>query len=199
MFNSLEEVANSKWNLLRANAGQMRCYMIQQNYQQAIVAAQKVKKSDVATNILKREADFSDGKSNYELGNLNSAISPLRDVATDTKLEQGAEAKYLLAEIYYRDNNKPKAEQEIVDFIEKGTPHTYWLGKSFLLLANIYNDNGDQFQAKHTLKSLAENYNNNTDGIKAEAQSRLNEILKTETLQQKNAVDSSFQMEIKQN
>jgi TolA-binding protein len=199
MFNSLEEVANSKWNLLRANAGQMRCYMIQQNYQQAIAAALKVKKSDVATDILKREADFSDGKSNYELGNLNSAISPLRDVATDTKLEQGAEAKYLLAEIYYRDNNKPKAEQEIVDFIEKGTPYTYWLGKSFLLLANIYNDNGDQFQAKHTLKSLAENYNNNTDGIKSEAQNRLNEILKTETLQQKNAVDSSFQMEIKQN
>jgi TolA-binding protein len=120
-------------------------------------------------------------------------------VAKDTKLEQGAEAKYLLAEIYYRDNNRAKAEDEIVDFIDKGTPYTYWLGKSFLLLASIYEDGGDQFQAKHTLKSLAENYNDDNDGIKAEAQQRLDVILAKETQQQQNAVDSSFQMEIKQN
>ncbi len=199
LFIALEQVSNSKWNFLKAYTGQMRCYMIDKNYQQTLVAAAKVKKSEVVTDALKKEADFAEGKSNYELGNLSSAISPLRDAASDTKLEQGAEAKYLLAEIYYRDNKKPKAEEEIVDFIEKGTPYTYWLGKAFLLLANIYEDNGDQFQAKHTLKSLAENYNNDTDGVKAEAQARLDKILAAEAQQQQNAVDSSFQMEIKQN
>lgn len=199
LFIALEQVSNSKWNFLKAYTGQMRCYMIQKNYQQAIIAAAKVKKSDVANDVLQNEADFAEGKSNYELGNLSSAISPLRDVAGNTKLEQGAEAKYLLAEIYYRDNKKPKAEEEIVDFIEKGTPYTFWLGKAFLLLANIYEDKGDHFQAKHTLKSLAENYNNDTDGVKAEAQLRLNKILDKEAQQQQNAVDSSFQMEIKQN
>ncbi|HYQ56347.1 MAG TPA: tetratricopeptide repeat protein [Draconibacterium sp.] len=199
LFNRLEKKSTGKWNSLRANTGQMRCYLINKNYQQVIVAAQKVKKSDVANDALKKETDYAIGKSNYELGNLSSAISPLRDVSKDTKLEKGAEAKYLLAEIYYRDNNKAKAEEEIVDFIDKGTPYTFWLGKSFLLLASIYEDNGDQFQAKHTLKSLAENYNNDNDGVKAEAQKRLDVILAQEAQQQKNAVDSSFQMEIKQN
>ncbi|QIA08020.1 tetratricopeptide repeat protein [Draconibacterium halophilum] len=199
LFNRLEEKATGKWNSLRANTGQMRCHLINQNYQQVIVAAEKVNKSDVANDALKKESDYAIGKSNYELGNLSSAISPLRDVAKDTKLEQGAEAKYLLAEIYYRDNNKAKAEEEIVDFIDKGTPYTFWLGKSFLLLASIYEDNGDQFQAKHTLKSLAENYNNDNDGVKAEARKRLDVILAKEAQQQQNAVDSSFQMEIKQN
>uniref|UniRef100_UPI0032178BA3 tetratricopeptide repeat protein n=1 Tax=uncultured Draconibacterium sp. TaxID=1573823 RepID=UPI0032178BA3 len=199
LFIELEKVANSKWNLLKAYTGQMRCYMIQENYHQAMLAAGKVKKSDVANDALRNEADFAEGKSNYVLNNLSSAISPLRKVAADTKLEQGAEAKYLLAEIYYRDNKKPKAEEEIVDFIEKGTPYTYWLGKAFLLLANIYEDQGDQFQAKHTLKSLAENYNNETDGVKAEAKEKLARILAAEAQQQQNAVDSSFQMEIKQN
>ncbi|WP_297086428.1 tetratricopeptide repeat protein [uncultured Draconibacterium sp.] len=198
-FNRLEEKATGKWNLLRANTGQMRCHLIDKNYQQVIPAAEKVKKSDVANDALKKETDYAIGKSNYELGNLSSAISPLRDVAKDTKLEQGAEAKYLLAEIYYRENNKAKSEEEIVDFIEKGTPYTYWLGKAFLLLASIYEDNNDQFQAKHTLKSLAENYNDDTDGIKAEAQQRLDVILSKEAQQQQNAVDSSFQMEIKHN
>jgi len=67
------------------------------------------------------------------------------------------------------------------------------------LLANIYQDKGDQFQAKHTLKSLVENYNVDDDGIIEEAQKRLNVILQQEALQQQNAKDSAFQLEIKQN
>lgn len=199
MFNRLEKNADDKWNVLRANTGQMRCYMLRNNYQQAIMAASKVKKFDIASEALKYEADYTVGKSNYELGNLNSAIDPLKDVARDTKLEQGAEAKYLLSEVYYKNNQKAKAEQEISDFVEKGTPYTYWLGKAFLLLANIYEDNGDDFQAKHTLKSLAENYNVEGDGIIDEANKRLNVIMEKEARQQQNAVDNSFQMEIKQN
>lgn len=199
MFNRLEKLANNKWNVLRANTGQMRCYMLGKNYQQAIEAARKLKKLDITNDALKYEADFAIGKSNYELGNLNSAIDPLKDVAKDTKLEQGAESKYLLAEIYYKENQKQKSEQEIIDFVDKGTPYTYWLGKSFLLLASIYEDNNDQFQAKHTLKSLADNYNVEDDGIIAEATRRLNLITAQEAQQQQNAIDSSFQMQIKQN
>ncbi|MEN8117970.1 MAG: tetratricopeptide repeat protein [Bacteroidota bacterium] len=199
MFIRLEKVANSKWNELKAYTGQMRCFMIQENYQQAMGAAAKVKKSEVANEALKREADFAEGKSNYVLGNLNVAITPLKAVATDTKLEQGAEAKYLISEIYYKQNKKKASEDEIGDFINKGTPYTYWLGKAFLLLADIYSDNGDQFQAKHTLKSLAENYNNDTDGIKDAALKKLRIIEAQEAQEQKNAIDSSFQMKIKQN
>ena len=199
MFNKLEPIANSKWNILKANTGQMRCYMLKNDYTQAIAAAKKVKRQEVASDALKYEADYTIGKSNYELGNLSSAIDPLKDVSSDTKLEQGAEAKYLLAEIYYKDNNKEKAEKEIVDFVEKGTPYTYWLGKSFLLLASIYEDQGDQFQAKHTLKSLAENYNVPDDGIVDAANKRLKLILEQEAQEQQHAKDSTFQMEIKQN
>jgi len=199
MFNRLEKLSQSKWNVLRANIGQMRCYTLDKNYQQAIVAAQKVKKLDITSDALIYEANFAIGKSNYELENLSSAIAPLKDVAKDTKLEQGAEAKYLLAEIYYKSNSKEKSEQEIIDFVDKGTPYTYWLGKSFLLLASIYEDNNDAFQAKHTLKSLADNYNVEDDGIIEEANRRLNAIAAQEARQQQNAIDSSFQMEIKQN
>ncbi|WP_167608336.1 tetratricopeptide repeat protein [Maribellus sediminis] len=199
MFNRLETLANNKWNVLKANTGQMRCHMLAKEYNKAIEAAKKVKKFDITNDALKYEADYTIGKSNYELGNLSSAIDPLKDVSNDTKLEQGAEAKYLLAEIYYKDKRKEKAEQEIIDFVDKGTPYTFWLGKSFLLLASIYEDNGDQFQAKHTLKSLADNYNDENDGIIEEANRRLNIILEKEAQQQQNAKDSAFQMEIKQN
>src|SRR5690606_883799 len=87
---------------------------------------------------------------------------------------------------------------EITDFISKNTPYQYWLGKSFLLLADIYLSQNDQFQAKHTLKSLYENYNDENDGIKAEAAEKLLVIENAEKSEQQKAIDSSFQIKINQ-
>ena len=198
MFNKLESIASGKWNILRANTGQMRCHLNLNNYENAIAAAGKVKKSDIANGALVREANFTEGKSYYQLNNLTSALDGLKTAAADVKFEQGAEAKYLVAEIYYRQKSLQKSEDEIVDFIEKNTPFQFWLGKSFLLLADIYTSQGDQFQAKHTLKSLIENYNNDTDGIKADASKKLLIIENEEKARQQKAIDSSFQIQIKQ-
>ncbi len=199
MFNKLETVANSKWNILKAYTGQMRCYQQLNQPQNAIASAQKVKTSDVVNDALKREANFIIGKSYYQLDNINMALPKLREVSTDTKLEQGAEAKFLVAEIYYRQKKATDAENEIMDFIDKGTPYTYWLGKAFILLADIYIEKGQEFDAKHTLKSLVENYNNDTDGIKDEAARKLASIEAGEKQEQQNAIDNSLQLKLKEN
>ncbi len=199
LFNRLEQVANGKWNILKANTGQMRCYLILGNYPQAMAAATKIKKADIANEALLREANFTIGKVNYQQNNFDKALESLKPVAADVKFEQGSEAKYLVADIYYRQNNKQKAEEEIMDFIEKNSPYQFWLGKAFLLLADIYLDKGDEFQAKHTLKSLYENYGNDTDGIKAEAAKKIAVIETVEKMEQQKAIDSSFQIKIKEN
>lgn len=198
-FNKLEKLANSKWNVLKANTGQMRCNMILNRYEPSIAAAIKVKDSDIANDVLIREANYAEGKSHYSLNDKEKALPGLQAVAEDTQYEQGAEAKYLIAEIYYDQNKKAEAEKEIMDFIDKNSPYQYWLGRSFLLLTRIYQDNGDDFTAKHTLKSIVDNYGNDTDGVKDEALKILAEIEDKEAAEQKSAVDSSFQMEIKQN
>lgn len=199
MFNRLENISGGKWNILKANTGQMRCNMILKNYDDAIKAANKIKKSDIANEALKREANYAVGKSNYELGNIDDALPSLKAVATDVTYEQGSEAKYLVAEIYYKQGKKKQAEDEIMDFIDKNSPYQYWLGKAFLVLADIYMSNGDEFEAKHTLKSLAENYGNKTDGIVAAASEKLLAIEANEKLDQQKAIDSSYQIKIKEN
>ena len=199
LFNKLERVAGSKWNNLKAYTGQMRCNFELENYQAAISAAQKVKNSDVVNEAWMREANFILGKSHYLSGNQQAAIEPLKAVATDTKLEQGAEAKFLISEIYYNSNQKQQAEEEIMDFIAKGTPFQFWLGKSFLLLADIYLDRGDDFQAKHTLRSVVENYGADNDGVKERAAQKLAAIEAQEQKEEQNARDSSFQLEINDN
>ena len=199
MFIRLENIANSKWNILKAYTGQMRCYFNLERFSNAIEAAEKVKKSDIVNEELIRDANYTLGKSYYKLDNFNLALPGLKEVATDTKLEQGAEAKFLLSETYYRQNNKTEAENEILDFISKGTPYQFWLGKAFLLLSDIYLDKEDEFQAKHTLKSVVENYGNETDGIKNEAARKLAAIEAGEKLEQKEAIDNSLQLKLNDN
>ncbi len=198
LFDRLEKISNSKWNTLRANTGQMRCNLLFEKYSSAIAAAQKVKHSGIAGEELIREANYIEGRSYYQLNQPDKALAGLTAVAVDTKYEQGAEAKYLISEIYYQKKKKEAAEKEIMDFISENTPYPFWLGKSFLLLTKIYLDRDDTFTAKHTLKSLIDNYGNETDGIKDEAKKMLSEIETKEAEEEKNAIDSSFQIEIKQ-
>jgi TolA-binding protein len=198
LCNRLEAMASNKWNTMRANTGQMRCYFALKDYNNALIAAGKIKKSETASEAVKREAGFVEGKSFYMTGKIDKALEGLKATATDVNFEQGAEAKYLVAEILFKQKNIQKSEAEIIDFIDKNTPHQFWLGKAFILLADIYIERNDDFQAKHTLKSLVENYNTTTDGIIEEASKKLSVIEKNEKQEQQNAIDSSFQMKIKQ-
>ena len=196
LFKKLELVANSNWNILKAYIGQMRSNFKLNRYNETIAAGEKVKKSKVVDGALIREANYNIGKSYYLIENLNAALTELKMVATDTKIETGAEAKYLVAEILYRQGNKNESENEIMDFITQGTPFQFWLGKAFILLADIYVDKGDEFQAKHTLKSLIENYNAENDGVKAKAAEKLAAIEAKEQKEQKEAIDNSLQIKL---
>jgi hypothetical protein len=73
-----------------------------------------------------------------------------------------------------------------MDFINKNSPHQFWLAKSFILLSDIYQKNGDEFQAKHTLQSILENYPEADDGIIDTTRQKLQLIEEAEASQTKN-------------
>ncbi len=196
LFNRLETISNTKWNKLKAQAGKMKCNFELQNFSDAITSAENVKSSDKASEALIRDADYIITKSSFELGNLTSALTGFQNLAKETQSAQGAEAKYLVSEIYFRQKKYQPAEDEIIDFISSGTPHQYWLGKSFILLSEIYMAKNDIFQAKHTLKSLVENYNDSNDGIIKEAAQKLSAIEAKENAEQNEARKKSVEINL---
>ena len=50
------------------------------------------------------------------------------------------------------------AEDKVFKAIEQDPSYDYWVARSFLLLSDIYVKKENLFQAKHTLKSVIENY-----------------------------------------
>lgn len=118
-----------------------------------------------ATNFTRvlREAKYLKAKSLITLRRATEAIPTLKELAENTKSIEGAEAKYLVAQTFYDQGSIDAAEKEVMDYIENGTPHQYWLARTFVLLADIYHDKDDDFSARQYLESLKESYNENDD------------------------------------
>jgi hypothetical protein len=67
------------------------------------------------------------------------------------------------------------AQAEVMDFAKKNTPYQFWLARSFVLLADVYIKQNNDFQAKQYLLSLQKNYKT-ADEIQTLIAARLNAI-----------------------
>jgi TolA-binding protein len=171
-FKRLQLIAESPENREAAKLGIMRCAQYTQQWRDALSGADDLLKETKLSPEIKSEARYVRAKSYIHLNQANRALPDLQEVSKDTRTAHGAEAKYLLAQLYYDTNEDKKAEDVLMNFIENGTPHSYWLARGFILLADIYIRRGDDLQARQYLTSLQNNYKA-TDDIAGMIENRL--------------------------
>ena len=181
-FEQLFETASNKENKNSARVGILRCSYALKNYDKTILAANNLLEEASTDASLVREARYCRAKSYIESNEATLATDDLKELSKDLRQEMGAEAKYLLAQQLYEQTQYGSAETEIMDFIERNTPHQYWLARAFVLLADVYIKQNDDFQAKQYLISLEENYTGNDD-IKQMIDVRLSQIREREKQQ----------------
>ncbi|WP_430815587.1 tetratricopeptide repeat protein [Carboxylicivirga sp. RSCT41] len=162
-FNRLELEAEITENRLEAKIGKMRCLVKMDQPEECIKAAENLLSTAKIADEIKREAIFNMAKSYQQLGNKEKAFENYQMVSSNTKSVEGAEAKYQVAQMLSDRGDKDASEKEIFDYIDKGTSHQYWLARSFILLAEIYNDRGETFQAIQYLQSIKDNYEGDDD------------------------------------
>lgn len=154
-YGLLEQKASSRDNILLARIGLMRSYFHAKLYRMAINAAEKVIQHESKEH--SNEAYAILGVSYYETEEFAESQRYWQELIKLNN-EYAAQAYYYLALINYRLNRPAEAERLIFELLSKLPSYEYWIARSFLVLADIYTDKGDYYQAKHALQGVIDNY-----------------------------------------
>ena len=135
--------------------------------------ADDVEKMAEVSDVARRKARYAKASVLQREGRDADALSIFKQLSTEVKSAEGAEARYRMIEAEYKAKNYDKAENMVYDFSDSKTPQNYWLAKSFILLGDIYMSRGDSFQARATYQSVVDGYSPADDGIIEEAKSKI--------------------------
>ena len=162
-YAKLRDMASTEEDAIAAETGLMRCHAASGDHRLTAEAATALlahAKTDPQTVI---EAHRLRAKARTAMSMTLEALDDWKAISGDTRTEAGAEARYRTAEILFGDGDNAAAEAEIMSFIADGTPHSYWMARAFLLLADIYAAEGKGDDARQYLLSLKQNYTADDD------------------------------------
>jgi len=197
-YKQLEEVSTNKENQLTAMLGQLRCNYLLNRYDQCIVYADKIINTVYASDNNRIEAEYYKGKSNYDLNKYDLALPSLSTVVDKSQSAWGAEAEYLIANIYFLKEEYTKSLNVIVLLKDNYPDYDFWVAKGFLLLSDVFIKIGDLFQAKSTIESVISNYEG--EDLLIIAKQKLQEIidLQKQNEQKEQQKDQQKEQKIKQ-
>jgi len=176
-FELMESLATEKNTRIAAKLGKLRCLYFNNEKKEAIEAANNlINEASLSTDIQK-EARYYRALSLLENGQEDKAKIDLEALSVETQTAFGAESRFRLADYLFKKGSMKESERLIQNFIKDGTSHSYWLARSFVLLADINILRKDDFQAKQYLLSLKENYKTDND-VQEMISTRLSAIAK---------------------
>ncbi len=115
-------------------------------------------------NVLSQRGEAAEARRIYEA------------LSVDMSSAEGAESAYRIIEALFQEGKLDECEQKVYALADSKTQHTYWLGKAFITLGDVYVQRNDSFQASATYRSVVDGYTPTDDGIVAEAQSKLEKL-----------------------
>ena len=179
-FYRMHALSSSRENTNTARLGILRCSQHLNRHQATIDIAEQILKDTPLSDETREEALFCRAKAYVGLGQWSKAQPDLKALSNEVRTAQGAEAKYLLAQSYFELQQLDEAENEIMAFTQMNTSQQYWLARALILLSDINNVRGDNFQARQYLLVLKQNYTTKGDDIPARIQERLTLLDKAE-------------------
>ncbi len=171
----LEITSAYKENYGYAVTNLMICYFEIGDLEQVAKYAKLIKGYDRSTEEDMAKAHLYGARAMLREGKVEPAIKELNLAALKSQTAVGAEARYRVGQLQYEDKEYDKAQETAFDVINNMGSHNYWVAKSFILLADAYAGKGDDFQAKSTLESVIENYEEDDDVIPS-AKERLQKL-----------------------
>jgi predicted negative regulator of RcsB-dependent stress response len=157
-YRKLASMASNKKDQFNAWAGLMQSFYLLASYDSSRRYAQLIlEKGNISPGAANQAALFL-GKNAMARGDYDTAKDEFLHTLNTAQDEYGAEAKYLLGEIFYLTGDHKQAYETLVSLNTDFAAYTEWVGKSYLLMADNSLAMGDSFQARYTLKSLIDNF-----------------------------------------
>lgn len=175
-FAKLANVSRNAANRQAGLMGMVRTQFKLANYAETVRAATDLLATANLSPEMATEARYLRGKAYQELKEVDKALADFQAIAEDTRSIYGAEAQFLLADTYFRWKSYDRAEAQVKDFMQKGTPHQYWMARAIIVLADTYTARGETFEAKQYLQSLKANYKGNEADIRQMIDERLRKL-----------------------
>ncbi len=179
-YQQLYVASTSAQNSYTAMIGSLRCAVKLNKLDATIETADLFINSGAAKDADLQEAIFERGKAYYTKGDKEFSLGAFNRVTEMPVSERAVEAKYMVAKILFEQQKYKQSLDTCLKLKNRYSSYEYWVAKTFILIADNYNAQGNAFQAKATLESIVENY----DGDKAvmeEAKTKLEKI-RTEEL-----------------
>ncbi len=120
-------------------------------------------------------AGFYLGKVAYDQKDYDRALASFNAVIRNNEGEAAAEARYLVARIYYLRRELDLAEAIAIQAQRQSAGHPYWVAKSTLLLIDLFLEKEDFLSARAVAEGLVTNYRGDKD-LEREAERKLKEV-----------------------
>jgi tetratricopeptide (TPR) repeat protein len=158
----LVAVATSDPLRLEARMGIVRCWNAVGDSAHLRVSVQQLLDEPKATTEMRDESNVMLARSYYYADALSQAFEAYSPLLGSANGDYMGEAAFRRAEIRYRQNDLDGSEKLIEELVEH-PGSDYWLAKTFILWADIFNKRGNVVQARQTLQSIIDNYEVVTD------------------------------------
>ncbi|MEO7924256.1 MAG: tetratricopeptide repeat protein [Chitinophagaceae bacterium] len=175
----LKQITSSQELKLEAMRGLLRCQYKLEKWTEAADNAKELTAAKGSSADDKSLANMAIAKSYQVAGQYDLAITNYKSVVQLNKAELAAEARYEIANSWFRLNKLSEAEKAAFETINKSGSYDYWVTKAYILLGDVYFKQKDYFNAKATFQSVVDNTINAE--LKGEAQTKLAQVTDEES------------------
>jgi tetratricopeptide (TPR) repeat protein len=170
-FQTLIAFAASKKDVVNAWLGMMEAYHASAKYDSSAVYAREILNGGNVIVGASNKAQLYLGKNAMAQGDTPRAMAEFEKTAALAKDAAGAEAKYNVALLLYRDKKCQESRDKIINELREQFSEQRWIDQGFLLLSDVYVCLNEPFQARATLNSIIEGAENQE--VIAEAKRKL--------------------------
>ncbi|MDO7851849.1 tetratricopeptide repeat protein [Hymenobacter convexus] len=157
-YERLRGASTNRREVANATLGQMRSLYEAGDYPGTRRVAEELRAQAGATANATNSALLYLGKASYRAESYDQAATELAAaVAAAPNDVNGAEAQYFLAQTLFKQKKNEEAIAAALKVNSNFSSYPLWQGRAFLLVADVYAAEGDNFQARGTLNSLVDN------------------------------------------